>query len=124
MFSSNNKHLISESDDYKVVIWNVCLGMLVVGPFYCHLRYFCTVPILIDSRYIIAGTVDDTVQVWDIELKKMVGEPFQGHKNLHLFACSFSCNGTHATLCSSDKSVWVCDVKTGKTIAGPSYGHS
>ena len=97
--------------------------MLVAGLFYCHLRYFYTVLILIDSRYVIAGTVDDTVQVWDMELKKMVSKPFQGYKNLHLFTCSFLCNDTHATLCSGNKSVQICDVKTGKTIVGPSCRH-
>ena len=60
-----------------------------------------------------------------MELKKVVGEPFQGHKNLDSStACSFLCDGTHAALCSGDKSVRVCDVKTGKTITGPSRGHS
>ena len=98
--------------------------MSVVGLIYCYSRYFCTVLISIDSRYIVAGTVDDTVQVWDMELMKMVGEPSLGHKNLHLFACSFSCNGTHTALCSGDKSVQVCDVKTGKIIVSPSCGHS
>ena len=80
--------------------------MSVVGLIYCYSRYFCTVLISIDSRYIVAGTVDDTVQVWDVELKKVVGKPFQGHKNLDLStACSFSCDSTHTALCSGDKSV-------------------
>ena len=37
---------------------------------------FCTVPILINSKYIIADTSDNAVQVWDIGLKKIVDEPF------------------------------------------------
>ena len=75
-------------------------------PFYCHLRYFYTILILIDSKYVVAGTGDDTVQVWDVELKKVIGEPFQGHKNLDLStACSFLRDGTHTTLCSGDKLV-------------------
>ena len=98
--------------------------MPIVGPFYCYSRYFCTILILIDSKYIIAGTGDDTVKVWDVELKKMVSEPFQGHKNLHLFTCSFLYDSTHATLCSGDKLVQICDVKTDKTITGPSCRHS
>ena len=105
MFSSDDKHLISGLDDHKV-IWNVHSGTLVVRPFYCHLRYFYTILILIDSKYVVAGTGDDTVQVWDVELKKVIGEPFQGHKNLDLStACSFLCDGTHTTLCSGDKLV-------------------
>ena len=60
-----------------------------------------------------------------MELKKVVGEPFQGHKNLDSsMACSFLRDGTRATLCSGDKSVRVCDVKTGKTITGPFRGYS
>ena len=59
MFFSDDKHLILGSDDYKVVIWNVHSGVLIAGLFYCYLRYFCTVPILIDGKYIIAGTSDD-----------------------------------------------------------------
>ena len=104
-FSSDNKHLILGSDDYKVVIWNVRSGTPIVGLFYCHLRYFCTVLILINGKYVVAGTGDDAVQVWDMGLKKMVSKPFQGHKNLHLFTCSFSHNGTCAALCSGNKSV-------------------
>ena len=103
-FSSNDEHLISGSGGNKVVICDVHSGVLVVGLFYFHPRYFCTVLVMIDSRYIIAGTGDDTVQVWDVELKKVIGEPFQGHKNLDLStACSFLCDGTHTTLCSGDK---------------------
>ena len=105
MFSSDNGHLILGLDNHKVIVWNVCSGMPIVGPFYCYSRYFYTILILIDSKYIIAGTGDDTVKVWDVELKKMVSEPFQGHKNLHLFTCSFSCNGTHTALCSGNKLV-------------------
>ena len=74
-FSSDDKHLILGLDDHKV-IWNVCSGALVAGPFYCHSRYFYTIPISIDSKYVVAGTGDDAVQVWDVELKKVVGEPF------------------------------------------------
>ena len=76
MFFSNDKYLILGLDDYKVFIWNVYSGVLVVGPFYCHLRYFYTIPILINSKYIVAGTGDDAVQVQDMGLKKMVTEPF------------------------------------------------
>ena len=98
--------------------------MSVVGPFYCHSRYFCTVLILIDSKYVITGTGDNAVKVWDVELKKMVGKSFQGHNNLHWFKlCSFSHNGTHAILCSGGQSVEVCDVKTNQTIVGPFCGH-
>ena len=75
MFSSDNKHLISGSDNHKV-IWNVCSGMSVAGLFYCHSRYFYTILISIDSKYVVAGTGDDAMQVWDVELKKVVGEPF------------------------------------------------
>ena len=59
MFSSNDEHLISGSDDRKVVIWNVHSGVLIAGLFYYYLRYFYTIPILIDGKYIIAGTGDD-----------------------------------------------------------------
>ena len=74
-FSSDDEHLISGSDDHKV-IWNVRSGVSVVGPFYCHSRYFYTILISIDSKYVVAGTGDDAVRVWDVELKKVVGEPF------------------------------------------------
>ena len=124
-FSSDDEHLISGSRDNKVVVRNVRLGVLVAGPFYCQPRYFCTVPMSIDSKSVVAGTGDDAVRVWDVELKKVVGEPFQGHKNLHSSTpCSFSRDGTRATLCSDDETVRVCDVKTGKTIMRPSHEHS
>ena len=60
-FSSDDEHLISGSYDDKVVIWNVHSDVLIAGLFYCYLRYFCTVSILIDGKYIIAGTGDDAV---------------------------------------------------------------
>ena len=97
--------------------------MPIAGPFYCHSRYFCTVPISIDGKYIIAGTGDDAVQVWDIGLKKMVSEPFQGHKNLHSFTCSFL-HKAHAPPCVLVISQFESDIKTGKTITGPSCRHS
>ena len=59
MFSSDDKYLILGSDDHKVVIWNVHSDVLIAGLFYYYLRYFCTIPILIDGKYIIAGTGDD-----------------------------------------------------------------
>ena len=62
-FSSNDKHLILESDNHKVVIWNTCLGILVAGLFYYHLIYFYTVLISIDSRYVVAGIGDDTASI-------------------------------------------------------------
>ena len=59
-FSSNDEHLILGSDDHKV-IWNVHSDASVAGLFYCHSRYFYTILISIDSKYVIAGTGDDAV---------------------------------------------------------------
>ena len=52
----------------------------------------------------------------------MAGKPFQVYK-IALIHLLLLARGTHAALCSGDKSVRVCDVKTGKTITGPFRGH-
>ena len=120
VFSSDDEYLVSGSEDSKVLVWNVRTGALVVGPLDCHPRYFCSVPFSIGSRYVTTGSSDNPVRVWDMESNKPIGNPFQAHRDFDSESFGpFSRDGARLVLHSEKTTLQICNVQTGKIVAGP-----
>ncbi|OCH91831.1 WD40 repeat-like protein [Obba rivulosa] len=76
-----------------------------------------------DSKYIISGSDDKTVRVWDAETGRVLGDPFSGHKSAVL-SVAVSPDGQHIISGSSDATIRVWDAATGTTILAPINGHT
>ncbi|PVF93396.1 WD40 repeat-like protein [Serendipita vermifera] len=75
-----------------------------------------------DSKYIVSGSGDNTVRVWDAETGNIVTAPFTGHKQ-PVTSVSFSIDSQWVISGSSDKTIRVWNAETGDLIAGPFEGH-
>ena len=66
--------------------------------------------VLPDSRYVISGSADNTIRVWDVETGESVCDPLKGHSNW-VFSVAFSPDGQRIVSSSYDKTIRVWDVR-------------
>ena len=61
-----------------------------------HIKGVSCVSFSPDSKYIVSGSSDKTIRLWNVEKRLMFGEALKGH--LHVpFSISFSPNKMHLT---------------------------
>ena len=75
-----------------------------------------------DGKYIVSGSADKTIQLWDAESGQAIREPFQGHSGW-VQSVAFSPDSKHIVSCSTDKTIRLWDVMSGQTIGKPLQGH-
>ena len=74
-----------------------------------------------DGQYILSGSGDDTIRVWDREGKE-VGQPFTGHTS-DVYSVAFSPDGQYIVSGSEDDTVRVWD-RQGNQVGQPFTGHA
>ncbi|QTR49486.1 nSTAND1 domain-containing NTPase [Candidatus Thiothrix anitrata] len=75
-----------------------------------------------DSKYVISGSEDKTLRLWDIASGQPVGKPWHGHED-KVLTTAFSPNGKYVVSGSEDKTVRLWDVASGQPIGKPWHGH-
>jgi WD40 repeat protein len=75
-----------------------------------------------DGKYIVSGSVDKTITVWDAQTGNRVLAPLRGHTGC-VSSVAFSPNGTRIASSSTDGKVRVWDGQTGDLLLGPLTGH-
>ncbi|KAF8578326.1 WD40 repeat-like protein [Ramaria rubella] len=76
-----------------------------------------------DGKYIVSGSWDTTVRVWDTETGQAVSVPFEGHSSW-VTSVAFSPDGKHIASGSDDKTIRVWDAETGQAVGASFDGHS
>ena len=76
-----------------------------------------------DGRYIVSGSSDRTIQIWDAQTGGQMGNPLKGHTE-DVWSVVFSPDGRHIVSGSSDKTVRVWDAQTGAQVGHPLQGHT
>ena len=80
-------------------------------------------PFSLDGEYIISGSTDHTVIVWDAQTGDVTLGPLNGHADI-IYCVAFSHNGMRIASGSGDTTLQVCDTGTRKAIARPFRGHT
>ena len=76
-----------------------------------------------DGKYIVSGSKDCTIMVWDAQTGNLALGPLKKH-TAGVECVAFSPNGRKSASGSNDKTILVWDAVTGKVVAGPMKGHT
>ena len=69
-----------------------------------------------DGKRIVSGSNDNTIQIWDAETGKPVGEPFRGH-TAWVKSVAFSPDGRRIVSGSTDKTIRIWDAEAAAIVA-------
>ncbi|KAG8688286.1 hypothetical protein FRC08_011512, partial [Ceratobasidium sp. 394] len=97
--------------------WTRCLRSIWVS------SEVYSVAFSLDSRWIVSGSGDGTVRIWDAETGDPVLEPLKGHTE-PVWSVAFSPNGRWIVSGSADKTIRIWDAETGEARLDPLRGHS
>ncbi|RXW24196.1 hypothetical protein EST38_g1638 [Candolleomyces aberdarensis] len=75
-----------------------------------------------DGRFIVSGSNDMTVRVWDSETGDLISGPMEEHDNF-VGTVAFSRDGRYIASGSDDCTIRIWDTESGDLIAGPLKGH-
>ncbi|OJA14567.1 hypothetical protein AZE42_06365 [Rhizopogon vesiculosus] len=76
-----------------------------------------------DGKIIVCGAGDGTIQLWDAETGKALGDPLRGH-TASVRSVAISPDGHHIVSASWDKTIRVWDIDTHETLGFPIRGHT
>jgi WD40 repeat protein len=76
-----------------------------------------------DGKYVVSGSVDHTIRIWDAQSGNLVLGPLEMHTD-DVICVAFSPSGRRIASGSYDHTVWVWDAMTGHAVAGPLEGHT
>ncbi|KAH8817863.1 hypothetical protein DL96DRAFT_1820589 [Flagelloscypha sp. PMI_526] len=76
-----------------------------------------------DGQYIVSGSDDTALRLWDATTGAIIGEPLRGHSS-PVNSAAFSPDGQRIVSGSDDKTARLWDAKTGAPIGEPLRGHS
>ena len=76
-----------------------------------------------DGKYIISGSLDNTIRLWNAQTGKLVSDPFEGHTHW-VTSVAFSPDGKYIVSGSRDKTIRIWDAQTGKLVSNAFEGHT
>ncbi|KAF5347993.1 hypothetical protein D9757_014686 [Collybiopsis confluens] len=76
-----------------------------------------------DGQYIVCGSNDGTVKIWNVQTGHLVGKPYQGHAS-SASSVAFSPDGQYVISGSYDSTLKMWNAQTGQPIQMPFSGHS
>ena len=137
------RYIVSGSADNIIRIWNMETGQQVREPLTGHtggVQSVAISPYKLDengggsaARYIVSGSADKTIRIWNMETGQQVGEPLTGHthgvQSVAISPYKLDENGggsaaRYIVSGSSDKTIRIWNMETGQQVGKPFIGHT
>ncbi|KAG8795687.1 hypothetical protein FRC12_011296 [Ceratobasidium sp. 428] len=77
-----------------------------------------------DGAYLVSGSEDCTLRIWDVRTGRMVGQPFDSSHTGGIQSVSFSPDGTRVVSGSFDQTIRIWDVDTRRMLGTPFLRHT
>ncbi|KAG2054987.1 WD40 repeat-like protein, partial [Suillus hirtellus] len=90
-------------------------GLPIGEPLEGHVDWVKSVSFSPDGAYVVSGSLDMTVRLWDVATGQPIGQPLRGHTE-EVNSVSFSWDGTRIISCSHDGTVRVWYAATRKSL--------
>ncbi|CUA76118.1 Lissencephaly-1 homolog [Drosophila mojavensis] [Rhizoctonia solani] len=87
--------------DHCIEVRSKTDGSLVAGPLRGHTDEIISCAFSADSRYLVTGSYDRTICMWDLNKAELVGIPFRGHES-EVISVAFSPDASRVVSCSGD----------------------
>ncbi|KDQ11747.1 hypothetical protein BOTBODRAFT_162584 [Botryobasidium botryosum FD-172 SS1] len=88
-----------------------------------HTRGVTSVAYSPDGHYVVSGSADCTICIWDADSGLAVGQPLQGHAQ-QVRSVAYSPSGHHIVSGSADCTIRIWDAKGGLAVGEPLQGHT
>src|SRR5258708_1960751 len=76
-----------------------------------------------NGYYIVSGSLDKTIRIWDAESRCAVGKPLEGH-TCSVRSVVYSPDGRRIVSGSADRTIRMWDAETGSAVGKPLKGHT
>jgi WD40 repeat protein len=123
-FSADGKKLASGSQDRMILIWDIATGESDVA-YMGHQESVNAVAFSRDGKKLVSGSDDGEIRIWEVPSRGPQAEPqaisrplytLTGHKG-RIYSLTFNSDGKLLVSGSSDSSMKLWDVSTGKELA-------
>jgi WD40 repeat protein len=120
-FSPDGRHIVSDSGDNTLRLWNAFTGQPIGSPLQGHTRQVTFVAFSPDGRRIASGSGDNTLRFWDAATGKPIGSPLQGNFGEPV---ALSPDGRLILAPTFRNTLRLWDAATGKPIGSPLEGQT